>query len=1001
MSKFSLDATTQETLRKIFRTNEKAIEGFEKVINDFIISTSNPAVVETFIKNFITSIDISPNPEQSLTNFIRFTENTFSKSSFYKNLTLYPQMLKILLTTFGYSQYFADILVRDPELFLWLTSTNEIDKKKTKQDYLTEAKNSITYFQNLKNKLNSLRRFKRREILRIGIRDILGIAEFEETVTALTDLAEAIIEVCLQLGIEETTKKFSSFPKTEFSIIGLGKLGGKELNYSSDIDLIFIYNQDGEIKTNNESISYYEIFNYLVALLINFLSENTEEGNLYRADFRLRPEGTSGSLARSLLGYLTYYEVYGKLWERQMLLKARPVAGDINFGWKFLNMLDSFIYPTTFFENPVVEIAKIKAKLETTATSEYNIKFRRGGIRDIEFIVQTLQLLNAGNFIELKTQNTLKAIEILAKYGFITNEDAKILRENYIYFRRIEHILQISHNIQTHTVQIEPHFLGVLAKAMKNYERKRGILSFPPPFVPNWKIFKHELDERFESVRKIYEKIFSIEAKPEQFISDVIDDEIARKKLKKFLSNLNFRNIERAIRNIEFLSKGRLITGEEIFSTSEENSFTKISSLVLNEISKTLIPDITLDNFRKIAEAFRYSKSFYEMLLNDPFRKIILNISQFSTRFSNLLSLKTYLFDTLFSENNLSREKKTDEIFEFFNRSDDFNLHDFKFLNELRLLILNLDGLINFPHLSSELTLQAELILRKIFYENFNEDERQRIVILGLGKFGSEEMNFDSDLDIVFITDETNQERYRTLTLKCESMIKKLTHTEIEKLYEVDVRLRPEGKNAPVLVNLEYLETYLENRAQFWELQALTRARFIAGNSEVAEKIFKRIQDRILKIKFTKPLVEHILEIRGKMEKSVKYGKIDVKLSSGALTDIEFIAQILQMRYLRNLNSIERNTLKAIEKLLRNNLIKEDEYQALTENYKFYREVEKFMRISLWVRSNALPDEAEKLEYLALCLGYRFPEEFIDSVKSRMKGTREIFRNIIERIIHQ
>lgn len=1001
MPRFNLDAKAKETLRKIFRANDKAIERFEKVIDDFIISTSNFDLAETFIKNFIISIDISPNPEQSLNNFVRFTENAFSKSSLYKNLALYPQMLKILLTTFGYSQYFADILVRDPELFPWLTSTNEIDKKKTKQDYLTEAKNSIAHFQNLKSKLNALRRFKRREILRIGVRDILGIADFEETVASLTELAEAIIEVCLQLGIEETIKKFSSFPETEFSIIGLGKLGGEELNYSSDIDLIFVYNQDGKIKVNNEDISYYEIFNHLVALLINFLSENTEEGNLYRADFRLRPEGVSGSLARSLLGYLTYYEVYGKLWERQMLIKARPIAGDVNFGWKFLNMLDSFIYPTTFFENPVAEIAKIKAKLEATATTEYNIKLRRGGIRDIEFIAQTLQLLNAGNFTELKTQNTLKAIERLAKFGFITKNDAKILKENYIYFRRIEHILQISHNIQTHTIQIDPHFLSVLAKAMKNYEKRSGVLSFPPPSVPDWKIFKNELDERFENVRKIYEKIFTIEAKPELFIPDVIDDEVAKEKLKKFFSNLNFRNIERAIRNIEFLSKGKLITGEEVFSASEENSFTKISALILNEISKTLIPDITLDNFRKIAEGFRYSKFFYEMLLNDSFRKIILNISQFSTRFSNLLSLKTYLFDMILSENNLSKGKSTDDIFEFFKRSGDFNLHDFKFLNELRLLILNLDGFVNFFRLSKELTLQAELISRKIFYENFDEDEKQAIVILGLGKFGSEEMNFDSDLDIMFITDETNQERYRDLTLKCEKMIKKLTHTEIEKLYEVDVRLRPEGKNAPILANLKYLETYLESRAQFWEIQALTRARFIAGNFEIAKKVFDLIYDRILKLKFTKSLAENILEIREKMEKNIKYGKMDIKLSPGALTDIEFIAQILQMRYLRNLNAIERNTVKALEKLFKDNLIKEDEYKTLSENYEFYREIEKFMRISLWTRLNTLSDEIEKLEYLSLCLGYKFPEEFINSVKSRMKRTREIFRNIVERITHQ
>ncbi|MCX7762218.1 MAG: hypothetical protein N2252_05195 [Candidatus Kryptonium sp.] len=998
MKRFRFDGRTEQVLRKIFKTKEKSIERLEGLVDDFIKSTLNINLAEVFLQNFIIYLNISPNPEQSLNNFARFIENSFNKSSLYKDLAIYPQMLKILLTTFGYSQYLADIFVRDPELFRWITSTNALDKKPSKQDLLTEAKNLIANFQTLKNKLNALRRFKRKEILRIGVSDILGISSFEETLNFLSDLAEAIVEICLELAVEETRKKFSFFPETEFSIIALGKLGGKELNYSSDIDLIFIYNQDGEHKINGKVISYYEVFNALVSLLINFLSDKTEEGSLYRVDFRLRPEGTSGSLARSLLGYLTYYEVYGKLWERQMLIKARPIAGDLNFGWKFLNMLDSFIYPKSFSEDPTVEIAKIKAKLEATATSEYNIKLRSGGIRDIEFIVQTLQLLNAGKFPSLKIQNTLKAIEKLEDLGLLTKNEAKLLRENYIYFRRIEHLLQISHNTQTHTIQLDPHTLTTLAKAVKiyEYEKKGETLAFPSPSTPDWKIFKQDLDQRFEDVRKIYEKIFAIKTKPEILIP--VDDETSQEKFKRILYDFSFKDPEKAMRNIEFLSRGKLITGEEVFSAIEENSFIKISSLILNEVSKTLIPDITLDNFRKIAQGFRYSKSFYDLLLNDSFRKIIINISQFSPRFSNLLSLKPYLLDALLSEDNLSTLKTTREIFEFFSRYVDFKIHDFKLLNEMRLLILNLDGFIAFSRLSEELTSQAELILQKIFHEIFNEEEKRKIAIIGLGKFGSEEMNYDSDIDVVFITDETNIEKYDSLTVKFEKLLEELTQIEIEKLYDVDVRLRPEGRNSPIVINLEYLNNYIQSRAQFWEIQALTRARFITGSYEISQKVFDLVYEKILKLEFTRSLADYIFEMRQKMEKNIKPDKIDIKLSSGALTDIEFIAQILQMRYLKNLGKIERNTPKALATLLKCGFIKPDEYQTLNLNYQFYREVEKFLRVSLGTKSNSIPDDPEKLEYLSLCMGYRFTEEFVDSLKSRMKKTREVFRNIVDRI---
>ncbi len=1001
MPKFNLDAKIKQDLKRIFKSPEKAISTIEKITDDFILSTLRFDLADSFIINLISSMKHSPNPEQSLNNFTRFVESTFNKSSLYKDLAIYPQMMKILIITFGYSQYFADILVRDPELFRWLTYTNVLDKKMTGENYLAEIYSTISHFKSTSKKLNAIRRYKRREILRIGIRDIFGIADFNETVSSISELAEAILQICLELAIEEIKKKFLAFPETEYVIIGLGKLGGKELNYSSDIDLIFVYNQDGEIETPKGFISHYEIFNELVATLINFLSEKTEEGNLYRVDFRLRPEGSAGSLARSVLGYLTYYEVYGKIWERQMLIKARPVAGNLNFGYEFIKMLDSFVYPKSFYENPIDGIARIKSKIEATATSELNIKLRKGGIRDIEFIVQTLQLLNAGRNPDLKEQNTLKAIDKLANAGFLTQNEARILSENYIYFRRIEHLLQISQNLQTHTIPSEPSFLTSLAKAMRNYEREKNEMSFPEQITPDWKIFKRNLEDRFENVRKIFDKIFNVETKPSFLITATFDEEIDREKIYKTLDDLNFKDKEKALRNIKFLTKGQLITGEEIFSSIEENSFLKISPILFAELSKTLIPDITLENFRKIAEGFRYSKSFYELIQNDSVRKIILNLSEYSPRFSNLLSLKTYLLEFLLSENNLSKNKKTDEILQTLKLTENFKLHDFKFLNEMRFLILNLDNLLNFDELAIELTHLSDLIFNEIFSKNFDESGREKIAIIGLGKFGSEEMNFDSDLDIVMITNEINPKEYENLVLKCESMLKNLTEIEVEKLYNVDIRLRPEGRNAPILAKIDYIKSYLENRAELWEIQAFTRARFINGDPEIWKNFENLLAQKILKLDFNRSTANYIYEMRRKMERNVKTGEIDIKLSAGGLTDIEFIAQILQMKNFRRTGKIEKNTIKALDFLLKNDYIKESEYDVLVSNYGFYREVEKFLRVSLWTKSNLIPSDPEKLEYLSLCLGYRFADEFIDSVKRRMRKTRQVFEDILDRITRQ
>jgi len=992
----------EATLKRVFKSSEKSIEQVGKIFDDFIKSTLDLALAEEFLKNFTLSIRHSPNPEQSLKNFLRFVENSFNKASLYKDLVKYPQMMKILLTIFGYSQYFADILVRDPELFQWLMYSDTIDKFKSKHEHKREISSLLSYT-TLSSKLNALRRYKRREILRIGVRDIFGVTSFEETVQSLSDLAEAIIETCLDLAIEHLRKKFSSFPETEFVLIALGKLGGKELNYSSDVDLIFVYNQDGELMTNKGILSHYEIFNHLVSVFINFLSEKTEEGALYRVDFRLRPEGSAGSLAKSLLGYLTYYEIYGKVWERQMLIKARPIAGDVKFGLKFLQMLDHFIYPKSFVEDPVEEITRLKAKIEATSKNEYDVKLRPGGIRDIEFIIQSLQLLNAGNFPQLKEANTLSAIDKLAHFGFLNEKDAKILRENYIYFRRIEHLIQFSQNIQTHTISTDPDTLTWLAKAMRNYEKTKDALSFPESYAPDWKIFKRELDERFEQVRQIYNKIFPVDVKPGFLIMELIGDETSAENFKKFLLDLNFRDLERASRNIEFLAKGKLITGERIFTSAEENEFQKIAPILLNEISKTISPDVTLENFRKIAEGFKYSKLFYELIQENDIRRVLVNISQYSARFSNLLSIKNHLLEQLLSEGNLSSKRNSSEIFEFFRRGEEVNLFDFKFANELRLFVLNIDRLIDIYKLLYELTNQADLIVSYVFEDFLGREFSEDIVIFGLGKYGSAEMNFDSDIDMVILTMKgIGQEKLREISSRCEKFIKKLAEVEIEKLYQVDLRLRPEGRNAPMIVKFDYFENYLFKRAEFWELMAFTRFRYICGNKKLAEEALSLYYDRIANVKFTKSLVDSLVKIRKKMEEMAK-GEIDIKVGAGGLVDVEFIAQILQLKHFKELGEIESHTVKALLKLSELRIINEDECKTLTSNYEFYREIEKFLRVSLWRKSNSIPGpgEAQNLEYLSLCLGYRFPDEFVDSIKSRMQKTRRIFEDMINRFIRR
>src|SRR5213082_888518 len=398
-----------------------------------------------------------------------------------------------LLHLFAVSTICAARIVRNPELLLWLSQPEIFRQGRDHIEMANElyraAKTDVAV-----NNFQILHRWKNKEMTRIALRELANAAALEETTAELSQLAEICVREVFAHWNAKFRKSFGS-PTADFAILALGKLGGHELNHSSDVDLIFLYSEEGELSPR---LSYHQWFNRLAEKILETFSTRDPEGALFRIDLRLRPEGSTGPLARSLESMENYYAGFGETWERIALIKARGIAGSRELAYEFSRQHQSFIYPKSTTRDLLDEIAHIKHRIERdivgTANLERDVKLGRGGIRDIEFIVQTLQLIHGARYPFLQEPSMLKALRALRELDLLPTNEVLTLDNTYRFLRRVEHRLQIEAEQQTHVVPREPEALRRLALSLRFSSSER---------------FEAALHEKMRAVRPIFERIIS------------------------------------------------------------------------------------------------------------------------------------------------------------------------------------------------------------------------------------------------------------------------------------------------------------------------------------------------------------------------------------------------------------------------------------------------------------------------------------------------------------
>ena len=429
----------------------------------------------------IAEITKSSAPDQALLNLAKFSHRIGGRTGFLTLLAENPATMRLLVTLFAESQFLTDLFLNRPELIDTLIRVDLTRVRKSRDEMLAELEATLKENTDLEAKLNALRRYKTEEFIRIGLHDLGGAMELEEVLRQLSNLAGACLEGALQLTMDELGQKFGPIHRSSFAVLGMGKMGGRELDYNSDLDLVFIYDahEDAQSRGGTQGkLAAHEFYVKVGQKLITYLSAPTEEGIAYKIDMQLRPSGKSGPLVCSLDAFREYHKTSSLLWERQALIKARFVAGDPGLGKQIEGITESFAYGQGLTREGIGEIHHLRMRMERELSGEdetrFNLKKGRGGLVDIEFLTQMLQLTHGFRHPELRRRETLRALRALHDKKIFRKTEYKQLADGYLFLRTLDHRLRLERDQSIDAFEREPGRLEGIAQAMGYYKGQQG-----------------------------------------------------------------------------------------------------------------------------------------------------------------------------------------------------------------------------------------------------------------------------------------------------------------------------------------------------------------------------------------------------------------------------------------------------------------------------------------------------------------------------------------------
>ena len=898
------------------------------------------------------------------------------------------ELLESAAKVFACSEYASRYAQQRPLLFSELLESGDLQKEYKKGDYLQQLPQQLESVPDEIQLKAILRRFRNREICRIAWREIMEWATLDETLLALSELADACVDgaltklygwLCGKIG----TPRDAEGNQQRMIVLGMGKLGAYELNFSSDIDLIFCYPQRGMTDSAKPKDNE-DFFTRLGRQLISAIDEKTVDGFVFRVDMRLRPFGKSGPLAMNFNSFENYYQVQGRSWERYAMIKARVMAGDKEAGQEIVDMLRPFVYRRYIDFGAIESLREMKGMVDAEVKRkgiENNIKLAWGGIREIEFIGQMFQLIRGGKDKQLQIRPIQQVLDNLQQLGVVEKQIADELIESYRYLRRVENLIQAIRDEQTHNLPDD------------EVDRARIILGMG---YGSWEDFIVDLDKVRNKVQEYFDTLIAgPEEKEEQDIDRVWRLGADCEDAAYILQKAGFEEVVEVFKQLDTLRES---SAYRLLSEESSSRLDRLVPMLLPQIGKEENPEQTLKRIVNLLIKIINRSCYVSLLLeSEQAQKQLVKLCGASKWIAEYLAQFPILFDDLLSPETLYSPLKKDALKQDLQKRfaqvdrDDLeqvmeHLRHFKHTHVLRVAAADVNNAIDIMKVSDRLTEIAEVVLEEVLqiawkqmadkngepsayrepsankepsaYKDpsavYDEEPyKPTFGIIAYGKMGGIELGYGSDLDMVFLHNSRGSKQVTageksidnaTFFARLGQKIIHLLTTNMPSgvLYEADMRLRPNGNSGLLVTGVEAFEKYQKENAWTWEHQALARARFITGGEEIKTE-FERVRKEVLmRERDQEFLQKEIGEMRQKMRDELENKDteiFDLKQARGGIADIEFLVQYNVLLFAAKHEGLIEysDNIRMLEQLSSSGFIAQSDAETLTEAYRCYR----------------------------------------------------------------
>jgi glutamate-ammonia-ligase adenylyltransferase len=951
------------------------------------------------IDALLARVQLAPDPDLCLAGVERYLDAAGT-------LPAEPDLVDGLVLLCGSSRMAAALLARAPHLLRRTVRSRWLTRPRAEPDlrrFLARAVRRLAP-DDVDGLHHLLRRVRARQVLRITLRDLRRV-RVRDVTEELSTLATACLDTAIRFHDRRLRARHGApaglagrAPGAGFCALAMGKLGARELNFSSDIDLIYVYDRDGQTE-GERPIEHFAYYAKLAELVTEAMAKLTEDGIVFRVDLNLRPDGQNGPIVNSVRAAELYYESYGRSWERAALVKARPSAGDEAVGEELLRALEPFVWRRSLDVSVLDEIHAMKARIDARAGAEGkdDLKLGKGGIREAEFFVTALQLLHGGREggEALRERAVLPALDRLLFAGVVPARDRDELADAYLFLRRAEHRVMMVDGAQTHRLP-PPGERGLLARSM-------GYVSAAD--------FEGALAAHRERVGRIFGSLLGAardQGPIDPELTLLADPDVEPERRAEIALRRGFLDADRAMAAIDLMARRRT-------PFSRLGDPAQAAALLADALG-TPDPDQALWHLGDFAAALQNPEPYFQLMkANRRLARLLLSLFGTSDFLSKRFVRTPELFDVLLGRNQIvldkARREMAGELAERLQIPGEAGLHPDEVLERrlgavrrykdqevLRIAMHDIAGMSDLPAVSRQLTDLAEVCIEACL--DMAEAEARargtapagRLCVIGMGKLGGRELGYHSDLDLIFIYPRDASavhDRYARLAQRFMSFLQ-LPLRE-GRLYQIDTRLRPSGNQGALVIGIEGFIRYHTGeapadgpptavRSQLWERQALLRARHVAGDAALFDEVARQAivpavyaphGDRAA-------MAGEIRRMRERMETEIAHedsrGR-NPKTGHGGLVDVEFAAQFLQLVHGHDRPEVRTgSTPEALAGLRLAGLLREPVYQALSAGYAFLRRVDLRLRIVHDYTVDHLPPAGPALDQLARRLGYGGPE---------------------------